>query len=61
MLYITWGLIQDLKIKKEIPVEIRITSRIPKLRQEEIPINKFCQTIIQDPKGRKEEIPKPKK
>ena len=33
--YITWGLIQDLKNrkKKEIPVEIKILSGIPKLRR----------------------------
>ena len=30
--YITWGLIWDLKIKKEIPVEIRIASGIPEIK-----------------------------
>ena len=60
--YITWGLIQDSKnkkegipevnlsldchpriskLRKEILVEIRTTSRPSKLRQEEIPIVKF--------------------
>ena len=33
LLYITWGLIWDLKIKKEIPIEAKILSRIPKLRR----------------------------
>ena len=35
LLYITWGLIQDLKIrrKKEIPIEIKIVSGVPKLRR----------------------------
>ena len=31
--YITWGLIPDLKIKKKIPIEIKILSGIPKLRR----------------------------
>ena len=33
--YITWGLIPDLKIKKEIPIEIKILSGIPKFKKEE--------------------------
>ena len=33
--YITWGLIQDLKIKKEIPIEIKILSVIPKKKKQE--------------------------
>ena len=33
--YITWGLIQDLKIKKEIPIEIKILSVIPKNKKDE--------------------------
>ena len=31
--YITWGLVWDLKIKKEIPIEVKILSGIPKLRR----------------------------
>ena len=33
LLCITWGLIWDLKIKKELPIEIKILSRIPKIRE----------------------------
>ena len=33
LLYITWGLLWDLKIKNEIPIEIKILSGIPKIRE----------------------------
>ena len=33
LLCIRWGLVQDFKIKKEIPIEIKILSMIPKLRR----------------------------
>ena len=45
--YITWGLIQDSKIRKEESLELKFSTRqasgILKLRQEEeIPIENFC-------------------
>ena len=33
--YITWGLVQVLKIKKEIPIEIKILGEIPKIKEKE--------------------------
>ena len=49
--YITWGLIQDSKIRKEESLELKFSTRqvsgLLKLRQEgEIPIENFCKLLV---------------
>ena len=44
---ITWGLIWDLKIKKEMPIEIRILSEVPKIKEKEsFVLRKFKNFVI---------------
>ena len=51
--YITWGLVWDLKNrKKEIPIEIKIVNRIPKLRRispQSFVLRKYRNFIIRNP------------